>query len=317
MDTNRYQELFRKIIKSRFGIDVKFETIENGLTRIRNGAALSYKDLELIANEKLWPFKKYWMWPCQKQIKNELKATAGKLIEPVPIKNQEAREKELIRCLLAIFRNLSLVSIVLRFVWPEYYAIYSRPNLWILRIERGPSDVEEYMNYIRVMRMLKTTFRVERTADVDIIVWAIAKNSTEHKEFIKLLADQLYENLTPQDLIDSLSDDPLRIAQIYYKKSDHKTSGFWASRAFEIYLNNEFDRIAGRGRSDMNKGDLKNIIDQLCEHREYYDCRHFLHSLRKLRNRAIHPDLLFYEADAKSLIEGTMKFKQKIKNAFG
>lgn len=57
MDTNRYQELFRKIIKSRFGIDVKFETIENGLTRIRNGAALSYKDLELIANEKLWPFK--------------------------------------------------------------------------------------------------------------------------------------------------------------------------------------------------------------------------------------------------------------------
>lgn len=43
MDTNRYQELFKKIIKSRFGIDVKFETIENGLTRIRNGAALSTK----------------------------------------------------------------------------------------------------------------------------------------------------------------------------------------------------------------------------------------------------------------------------------
>ena len=173
------------------------------------------------------------------------------------------------------------------------------------------------MDYARVTRMLKTTFRVERTADVDIIVWAIAKNSTEHKEFIKLLADQLYENLTPQDLIDSLSDDPLRIAQIYYKKSDHKTSGFWASRAFEIYLNNEHDRVVRPRGGDIQKRDLLELIDNLCEYPEYYGWAELLHTLRRLRNRAIHPDLPFCEADAKSLIEGTRRFEKKIKNACG
>lgn len=169
------------------------------------------------------------MWPCREQIENELNKTEGKLINPFSSNHYEARENEILSLLLGIFKNLALVSIILRFVWPEYYAIYSRPNLWILRLERGSSDIEEYKNYIKVMRTLKETFRVERTADVDMIIWATSKRQEEQKEFIKLLADHLPKNLKIGDIISNLSNDPLKVAEIFYQQDDYKTAGFWAS----------------------------------------------------------------------------------------
>jgi len=169
----------------------------------------------------------------------------------------------------------------MRFVWPEHYAVYSRPNLKILRVERGANDEEEYMNYIRVMRLLKRSFGVERVADVDIIVWAIAKQNREHDGFLKLLSEQLPENLTPGELFDFLSDDPLRIADVYLNKGDYKTSGFCASRAFEIYLRDEYRRLIGYPiRRDSKKGELEDIIDQLITIPEYHDWGAYLYGLR-------------------------------------
>lgn len=313
MDSEKYKELFYEIIKNRFNREVDFASIEKGLEHVRNGNALTYADLELIANDRYWPFKQYWMWPSRDQIKEKLKETREKFINP--IKN-EARERELIRFLSAIFRNLSLVSIVIRFVWPEHYAVYSRPNLKILRVERGEDDVEEYMNYIRVMRLLKGSFGVERVADVDIIVWAIAKREEAHAEFFRILAEQLPENLTPGELILRLHDNPLMVAQVYIRKGDYKTSGFWASQAFEIYLRDEYRRLIGYPITRYpKKGELQDIIDQLITTPEYHGWGAYLHGLRRRRNEAIHPDYKFTKADVEALIDGVGKLKQKVEAA--
>jgi hypothetical protein len=313
MDSEKYKKSFYEIIKSRFNREVDFASIEKGLEHVRNGDALTYADLELIGDERYWPFKQYWMWPAKEQIQDKLKETKEKFIDPV---RNEERERELIRCLSAIFRNLSLVSIVMRFVWPEYYAIYSRPNLKIIRIERGEDDVEEYMNYIQVMRLLKGSFGVERVADVDIIVWAIAKEKKEHDGFLKLLAEQLPENLTPGELFNSLADDPLGIANVYIRKEDYKTSGFWASQAFEIYLRDEYRRLIGYPRRrDPEKGELQDIIDQLSSTPEYHGWGDYLHSLRWRRNKAIHPDYEFTKVDVEALIDGAGELKQKVEAA--
>ena len=253
------------------------------------------------------------MWPAKEQIQDKLEETKEKFIDPV---RNEERERELIRCLLAIFRNLSLVSIVMRFVWPEYYAIYSRPNLKVLRVERGANNEEEYMNYIRVLRLLKRSFGVEMVADVDIIVWAIAKREETHAEFFRILAEQLPENLTPGELILSLHDNPLKVAQVYLRKGDYKTSSFWASQAFEIYLKDEYRRLIGYPiRRDPKKGELEDIIDQLSKTPEYDGWRDYLPSLRWRRNKAIHPDDEFTKVDGEALIDGAGKLKQKVEAA--
>jgi hypothetical protein len=302
--------MFREIIRIKHGMEIDFETIEKSLEHLRKGDPLNYNDLEIIASDKYWPFKKYWIWPVKEQIEGQLEKTKGLFINPA---SKEIDEKRVIRELSAIFRNIALVSIVLRFVWPEHYAIYSRPPLKILRVERGFNDVEEYMNYIQEMQLLKASFRVRKTADVDIIVWTITQRKEEHNEFIKLLAENLPGNLTAGDLLKCLSNNPLKIAETYLKHGDYKTSGYWTARAFEMQLNEECRRIYGyiQKRQDERKGEIGHLIDCLCEHEDYWMFGDLMHRLRRLRNRAVHVSKSFEEKDAIDFIEGLKKLEKK------
>jgi len=314
IDVREYQELFRKITRQRYGKDADFASIERQLAELRRGQALTYEHLEIIADEAYWPFKKYWMWPAKEQIEDKLNETKDLFVDPLSKYKGENKERSIICKLLEIFKNLSLVSIVLRFVWPEYYAIYSRPNLWILRVERGASDLEEYMNYLRVMRLLRQTFGVKRTADVDMIVWAAAKEDSASKEFLDFLLENLPVKMIPLELIRNIYKNPLKISSAFMAKEDYKTSGFWSSHAFEFLIKQEYSRLIIAPRRNINKGELEDMIDQLCEVQDYNMMKGKFHRLRILRNKAIHPDESFSENEAKELLEGVRNLKEKVKS---
>lgn len=297
MDESKYKELFKKIIRKKHGMNIDFNTIEKKLQHLRDGEALTYSDLENIADDDCWPFNKYWMWPCKEQIAEKLKSTAGWF------KNLPENEEKIIGNLCEIFRNISLVSIILRFVWPKHYVIYSRPPLKILRIERGPNDLEEYLNYVQEMRLLRHCFGVTNTSEVDMIVWAIAQEKGEYlREFKELLAEYLPENLTPAELITFLSNNPLKIAETYYKQKDYKTAGFWAARTLEKHLRDNCMVLLGFLPQREN-GEIQTLIHNLCKTKEYQFKRETLHKLRRLRNKAIHESRYFTKDDAKNSIE--------------
>ena len=84
-------------------MEIDFDTIENKLQHLRNGDALTYKDLQTIADDNCWPFNKYWMWPSKKRIKKSLKNSAGRFTD-LPY-----NEEEIIKNLDEIFKNIALV----------------------------------------------------------------------------------------------------------------------------------------------------------------------------------------------------------------
>lgn len=306
MDSKKYEKLFKQIIRKKHGVEIDFETIESCVKHLREGEALCYNDLEIIADDSCWPFNKYWMWPSRDQIEHKLENTAG-WFSGLPDK-----EEEIIRNLCEIFRNIALVSIILRFACPKHYVIYSRPPLKILRIERGANDWEEYLNYVEEMRLLRYSFGVAKTADVDIIVWTIAQEKGQYlRDFKKLLAEQLPENLTPAELITYLSNDPLKIAETHFNQKDYKTAGFWSAKAFEKLLRNECIRVVGFIPERRN-GEIQTLIDCLCRTSDYRLMGDVLHRLRKLRNKAVHQSESFTKADAGSFIEGLKNLMEMI-----
>lgn len=308
MDQKKYESLFRKIIKQKHGMEINFEAIEENVKYLRLGGTLRYQDLEIMADEKYWPFKKYWMWPQIEQIGEKLKETDGMFT------NLPADEEEIIGKLDAIFKNIALVSIVLRFVRPRYYAIYSRPPLKILNIERGSNDVEEYMNYLNKLRMLKKSFRVFRTADMDMIVWALVQSEdTQMVDFIDLLAKKMPALISPKDLIKNLSNEPLKIAEIYFDVGDYETAGMWAGRSFEQFLNDECYRVRGY-ISKWKEDGLLSMVEFLSNSEEYWYKKDTLHKLRKLRNRAIHIDNPLSQKETKDFID---VLKEYIKSEMG
>ncbi len=296
MEYSGYEQAFKKIIGKKHGRGVDFGKVEIKLGHLRNGVALRYEDLLTIGDNACWPFGKYWMWPAKDQIDDLLKGT-GDCFSHLP-----SNEEAIITKLNGIFRNIALVSIILRFVCPEYYAIYSRPPLKALRIERGRDDTEEYMQYIRIMRMLRGSYRVKRTADVDLIIWAIAhRENRENAELLQMIADNMPEKLTPKELIDYYAYNPLKIAEIYHEKNDYKTAGYWASVSFEQWLNNMCPSYmnAYEKQSDC----IINKVKELCGKSEYKNEYARIDRTRKLRNRAIHPDEEFYPEDCQKIID--------------
>lgn len=294
------------MINIKHGMDIDFYSIEEKLKHLREGGPLTYEDLEVIANDNCWPFNRYWMWPCREQIEDKLKATDGVFV------GLPNNERKALGLLLDIFKNISLVSIILRFIYPQYYAIYSRPPLYLMRIERGVDDIEEYMNYIDELKIIRKSFDEFRIAETDMIIWAIAQETSKYKksylgektlkEFIALLAEVLPENLTIEELVNHHSRDPMKISEIFYKRRDFKTAGMWAGRAFEKYLKNKCDYL--RINTYQYKGDgLFQSVNALCDNEDFWYKKDQLHKLRKLRNKAMHIDKPYSQLDAKTAIE--------------
>jgi len=305
MDNIDYKRLFKLVAKTESGGEQNLEEIESRMAHLRKGAALTYEDLEKISDPKCWPFSKYWMWPHRSQIEKKLKSTAG-WFSGLP-----ENEAKIIGSLNGIFKNISLVSIVLRFARPDLYAIYSRPILRILRTERGENDVEEYLKYIKEMRVLRHSFGVAKTADMDKIVWAIFRFKGIHEtEVKKILAKRLPENLTAEELIVYLSHDPLKIARVYLKMKDHMTAGFWAAKAFEKFLDDEC-RTNGIGISE--KADKRSAMIRALSERTWHwknpKNRRLLYNTKKLRNKIIPGVQPFSHEDVEEFIRHIDRLK--------
>ena len=311
----KYEALFNHVVSVKYGRPIDFPAIERKVSHLRDGDAIRYEDLETIAREDLWPFKKYWMWPAREQIEDKLEDSWGVIINPAA---EWDDEEDMIGRLLDIFKHISLMSILLRFVWPEHYAIYSRAELQLLQIERGQNDTQEYMNLITEMRALRLSFGLERTADVDMIAWVCTQREDAREELCRHLKLNLPGDLSPLDVIKGSWTDPLRMAEIYFE-SDIFAAGYWASRAFERALREECRRLLGYVPKDWTRehGDLDYMIRCLCEDRWHRQHEKLLFDLKKLRNDAVHEERPFNREKARLLIDGVRELKEIMTEAAG
>lgn len=200
MEKSNFRSLFRKALIEKFGASASLELLEQKVSHLRTGVPINYEDLETIADESLWPFKKFWKWPAKEQINEGLNKTGALLIKIAEDVSQN--EKESISSLNHIFNNIALVSILLRFVFPEYYGIYSPPVLHIVGVERGKNEVEDYLNYLQILRNIldiyeiRERYDVERVADVDMLLFAVAElGGDELDEFNNLY----WKSYTPEE----------------------------------------------------------------------------------------------------------------------
>jgi len=200
MEKSNFRSLFRKALIEKFGASASLEPLEQKVSHLRTGVPIKYEDLETIADESLWPFKKFWKWPAKEQINEGLNKTGALLIKIAEDVSQN--EKESISSLNHIFSNISLVSILLRFVFPEYYGIYSPPVLHVVGVERGKNEVEDYLNYLQILRNIlgiyeiRERYDVERVADVDMLLFAVAElGGDELDEFNNLY----WKSYTPEE----------------------------------------------------------------------------------------------------------------------
>jgi hypothetical protein len=194
------EAIFKTVSSKRYTKAVDFDSITKELSKLKEGGRLTYEHLEMISDEKVWPFSNWWRWPTKDQIYESLLKTEGLFRDLNGLSEiHEERleiEKNIIHVLYYdIFKHLELVSIVLRFIDEYNYAIYSPPVTRILNPPRGYSYTIEYLNYLKEIRKYKFIYQLEKAAYVDMFLWAIEVRGDESEEILDLFHKHIEDSV--------------------------------------------------------------------------------------------------------------------------
>ncbi len=159
---------FAAVCRMKYGADLDLASVEEKVSGLRRSTPLRYSDLEYFESPEHWWFKRFWVFPPREKIEPALtQATFDFWNLP------ESNEPETVRRLLHIFKSIELTSIILRFIRPEHYAIYSSPIQHMLDIRHGRDLVETYLAYLGNLREIRRHAGFARVADADMALWVL------------------------------------------------------------------------------------------------------------------------------------------------
>lgn len=158
---------FPAVCKLKYGVAFDFASVEKKVERLRCRTSLTYADLANFESPDYW-FQRFWAFPPRDRVERALTEKEFDFWN-LPGTN----EAETIRRLLYIFKSIELASIILRFIRPEHYSIYSSPIQHMLDIRHGRDLVETYACYLGNMREIKAHYSFARIADVDMALWVL------------------------------------------------------------------------------------------------------------------------------------------------
>lgn len=276
---------FREVSEKKYGTAFDLPAVERAVAHLRSQTPLTHADLRFFESPDHWWFEKFWVFPPEHHLTPILRRRKFNFWQ-LP-----TQEQAVIASLLEVFKSIELVSIILRFIRPEFYGIISPPVERVLDVRRGSDAVETYLNYIGDLRAIQEHYRFRRAADADMALWVLhercfgtlrgqaIEKAYAHDRFMlrlrtKNLTAHLLSRYSYAQLADSLLPVNLELAAIL------------AGIAFERMVRQRMPR-AEAGNSD--EVDLKTLIDKL--HTEgVIDplTRGRWHAARRVRNRAIH-----------------------------
>jgi hypothetical protein len=159
---------FAGICKKKYGTEFNLAAVEAKVKHLRRKTPLTYRDLSYFESPEHWWFQRFWVFPPENRIEEELQKTRYDFWGL-----NAGNEAPLIRDLLYIFKSIELVSIVLRFIKPELYAIYSSPVVHLLELRRMRDLVETYIRYLTDLRDIRLHYGLKRVADADMAIWVL------------------------------------------------------------------------------------------------------------------------------------------------
>jgi hypothetical protein len=165
-DLRRYLDCFPEVCRKKFGRTWSWRSLERDFEQLRTGKRwLVARDVQKIFDPGRTPFGRYWPAPNQRELDAAL-SQQHLVLAPVPADGREVVEQ-----LLAVFHNIGIVSLVLRFVHPKRFGIFSTPVVNLLQIHR-PTTVELYLAFCEELRHWQEHFRMASVAETEMALWA-------------------------------------------------------------------------------------------------------------------------------------------------
>lgn len=238
-DLKQLLGLYECLGNLKYGGTLDFEQLEKSMEPVRLGREdFSYQHLEMLRRDNLFPA--WWKLP-------ELNARELESLKGV-FRNLQPRDQDLVQKLFDIFKNIEILSCLLRVICPQHYGIYSAPVENLLSI-KAETPVRKYLVYLENLSELQEEYGLERIADVDMALFALCCLLTE--DYIRKNPDyrQIYlDYLKGPNLVKKISARNalrnIRQENIYYLdlaesflETDPEIAGILAGKELECLVN--------------------------------------------------------------------------------
>lgn len=311
-DLKQLLGLYESLGNLKYGGTLDFNQLEKFLEPVRLGKEeFSCRHLQRLKEDNLFPA---W-WKLPELQPHELDALKW------AFRNPERQDLNLIQKLFDIFKNIEIISFLLRVICPQHYGIYSAPVENLLSI-KAETPVKKYQIYLENLSELQEEYKMERIADVDMALFALCCLLNE--EYIRQNPNfrQIYlEYLERPNPVKKISArnalKNIRQENIYYLdlaesflETDPEIAGILAGKELEVLINKLWDDCHD-GHKSYKPSKMQDKLEELALKRVLSDqLKEEIQGWWQTRNDCVHLNLA--EAGEKRLCELRMRVKQLI-----
>jgi hypothetical protein len=165
-DLRKHLDRFPEVCRKKFGRTYGFRTLERDLEQLRAGERwLVARDVLKIFDPTRTPFARYWPKSNARELDQILSQQHLMLAPVLPDCGG------LVERLLAVFHDIGIVSLVLRFTHPDRFGVFSTPIVNLLQVHR-PTTVDLYLAFCDELRQWQQHFRMASVAGTEMALWA-------------------------------------------------------------------------------------------------------------------------------------------------
>ncbi|MCX8159957.1 MAG: hypothetical protein N3G18_03370 [Candidatus Saccharicenans sp.] len=316
---------YQEVAVLKYGGTLDFDRLERSMEPVRLGQEeFSYQHLEMLKRDNLFPA---W-WKLPELTRPELEALKDVFRNPQP------GDQNLVQKLFDIFKNIEILSCLLRVICPQHYGIYSAPVENLLSI-KAETPVKKYLVYLENLAELQEEYGLERIADVDMALFALCCLLAEG--YIRQNPDyrQIYlDYLEQPNLIKRISARNalrnIRQENIYYLdlaesflETDPEIAGILAGKELECLVNDLWENEKKRaGYKPYKTSNMPEKLEELAFRKVIGDQeKEDLQEWWNIRNDCVHlnlseasePELKVLRDRVSEMILGLADLKARIK----
>src|SRR5271165_4844124 len=220
-----YEEFVERFTVS--GRRVAPRRLEEALSEARAKRQIGSKELRIIEESEDWHYPQWWP------------RLSTQLGEPLELPKDA---KKMVQSLQDRIKYIEVVSVALRFLFPEDFGIISPPVIGLLNLALGTEPAEDYLRYLSVLEKIRQHYKgLERIADVDMALWVAAHLEwTEYQGILEeMRKDRAFQEIRLTNMVEGLGRywEPserarLTLAEVLLNH-DHVLAALIAAQCFE------------------------------------------------------------------------------------
>lgn len=158
--------LFQVATKRYTGRPQDLARVEAELEQGRHEWMVGRRELVTIETSDAWDYPDWWP------------RLSGQIETPIALPQHiysAQGKRTAIEALHKVFKNIEIVSVVLRFMCPDAFGIISPPVTSFLCLFPPPNAVEQYLIYLKVLEDFRkhcSSENLKRVADIDMALWS-------------------------------------------------------------------------------------------------------------------------------------------------